>query len=219
MRLTITTNVSVDGVMQGLGGPDEDRRGGFERGGWAIPLLDTETGDYLNQVYGGAAAFLFGRRTYEIFAGSWGAMADPSTSPIAAALNSRPKYVASTSLADPQWAGTTVLHGDVATAVDDLKAHQDGTLLVPGSGVLVRWLLANNLVDQLDLLTYPVVIGQGTRLFPDSGPDVALDLVNSRTTSRGITIQTYRPLGRPEYVTSTVDPEHVLRDATSGRRS
>src|ERR1700682_2513746 len=90
MKLTTTTNVSVDGVMQGLGGPDEDRSGGFERGGWAIPLLDTETGDYLNQVYGGAAAFLFGRRTYEIFAGSWGAMGDPSTRPIAAALNSRP---------------------------------------------------------------------------------------------------------------------------------
>jgi len=135
MRLTTTTNVSVDGVMQGLGGPDEDRSGGFERGGWAIPLLDTETGDYLNEAYGDAAAFLFGRRTYEIFAGSWGAMADPSTSPIAAALNCRPKYVASTSLADPQWAGTTVLRGDVAAAVGDLKAHQDGTLLVPGSGV------------------------------------------------------------------------------------
>src|SRR5438046_5242290 len=119
MRLTTTTNVSVDGVMQGLGGPDEDRSGGFERGGWAIPLLDTETGDYLNQVYGGAAAFLFGRRTYEIFAGSWGAMADPSTNPIAAALNSRPKYVASTSLADPQWAGTTVLHGNGAKAGGD----------------------------------------------------------------------------------------------------
>ena len=99
------------------------------------------------------------------------------------------------------------------------KAHQDGTLLVPGSGVLVRWLLANDLVDQLDLLTYPLVVGQGTRLFPDSGPDVALGLVNSRTTSRGITIQTYRPLGRPKYATSTVDPEHVMRGATSGRRS
>ncbi len=206
MRLTTTTNVSVDGVMQGLGGPDEDRRGGFDRGGWAIPLLDTETGDYLNQVYGGAAAFLFGRRTYEIFAGSWGAMTDPSTSPIAAALNSRPKYVASTSLTDPKWAGTTVLTGDVAAAVGELKAQQGGELLVPGSGVLVRWLLANGLVDQLDLLTYPVVVGQGTRLFPDSGPDTALDLVSSRSTSRGITIQTYRPAGRPEYATSTADP-------------
>src|SRR5258708_25378786 len=123
MRVKTATNVSVDGVMQGLGGPDEDRSGGFERGGWAIPLLDTETGDYLNQVYGGAAAFLFGRRTYEIFAGSWGAMADPSTSPIAAALNSRPKHVASTSLADPRWPRTTVLHAHVATAVRDLTAH------------------------------------------------------------------------------------------------
>jgi dihydrofolate reductase len=209
VRLTITTNVSVDGVMQGLGGPDEDRRGGFERGGWAIPLLDTETGDYLNQIYGRAAAFLFGRRTYEIFAGSWGAIVEMIRSPIGAALNSRPKYVVSTSLSDPQWAGTTVLTGDVAAAVGDLKAQQDGELLVPGSGVLVRWLLAHDLVDQLDLLTYPVIIGQGTRLFPDSGPDVALDLVNSRTTSRGITIQTYRPVGRPEYATSAAVPNHV----------
>src|SRR5207248_11194970 len=103
-----------------------------------------------------------------------GAMADPSTSPIAAALNSRPKYVASTSLADPQWAGTTVLHGDVARAVGDRKAHQDGTLLVPGSGALVRWLPANDLADQLDLLTYPLVVRQGRRLFPDSVPHVPL---------------------------------------------
>nr|WP_277527090.1 dihydrofolate reductase family protein [Arthrobacter sp. ES3-54] len=172
-----------------------------------MPLLDTESGDYLNQVYGGAAAFLFGRRTYEIFARYWGAMIDPSTSPIAAALNSRPKYVASTSLTDPQWAGTSILSGDVAGAVRDLKAQQDGELLVPGSGVLVRWLLAHELVDQLDLLTYPVVVGQGTRLFPDSGPDIALELVTTQTTSRGITIQTYRPLGRrPEYATSSADP-------------
>ena len=218
MRLTITTNVSVDGVMQGLGGPDEDRRGGFDRGGWAPPLVDTETGDYLDQVYGGAAAFLFGRRTYEIFARSWGAMIDMAKMPIGVALNSRPKYVASTSLTDPEWAGTSVLTGDVAAAVRDLKAQQDGDLLVPGSGVLVRWLLANGLVDQFDLLIYPVILGQGTRLFPDTGPDTALDLVSSRTTSGGITIQAYRPNGRPEYVPSTVDPEHVMRDARSGRR-
>jgi dihydrofolate reductase len=206
MRLTTTTNVSVDGVMQGLGGSGEDRRGGFERGGWAPPLVDTETGDYLDQVYGGAAAFLFGRRTYEIFAGSWGAMVDMAKRPIGVALNSRPKYVVSTSLTDPQWAGTSVLTGDIAAAVQDLKAQEDGDLLVPGSGALVRWLLANDLVDQFDLLIYPLVVGQGTRLFPDSGPDAALDLVNSRTTSGGITIQTYRPAGRPEYATSTADP-------------
>jgi dihydrofolate reductase len=206
MRLTTTTNVSLDGVMQGLGGSDEDRRGGFERGGWALPLVDTEAGDHINEIYGGAAAFLFGRRTYEIFAGSWGAIPEMSTSPIGAALNSRPKYVVSTSLTDPQWAGTTVLTGDVAAAVRDLKARQDGDLLVPGSGVLVRWLLANDLVDQLDLLTYPVVVGQGTRLFPDTGPDIALELVSSQTTSGGITIQTYRPAGRPQYAVSPADP-------------
>ena len=201
MKLTITTNVSVDGVMQGLGGPDEDRRGGFERGGWAMPLFDNEAETLVTEVYQRADAFLFGRRTYETFAGSWGAIPEMSTSPIGAALNSRPKYVVSTSLKDPQWAGTSVLSGDLAAAVGDLKAHHDGELLVPGSGVLVRWLLANDLVDQIDLFTYPVVVGQGTRLFPDTGPDMALDLVGSRSTSIGVTIQTYRPTGRPRYVT------------------
>ncbi|HEV2475901.1 MAG TPA: dihydrofolate reductase family protein [Candidatus Dormibacteraeota bacterium] len=201
MRLTTTTNISVDGVMQGLGGPGEDRRGGFDRGGWVPPLDDAETGDHIDRVYGGAAAFLFGRRTYEIFAGSWGANIDMATMPIGVALNSRPKYVVSTSLTDPKWAATTVLTGDIAAAVRDLKARQDGELLVPGSGVLVRWLLGNSLVDELDLLTYPVIIGQGTRLFPDSGADIALDLLTSRTTSRGITIQTYRTAGRPKYAT------------------
>jgi dihydrofolate reductase len=126
-----------------------------------------------------------------------------STSPIGAALNSRPKYVVSTSLTDPQWAGTSVLSGDVAAAVGDLKAHQDGELLVPGSGVLVRWLLANDLVDQLDMVIYPVVVGMGTRLFPDTGPAMALELVESRSTPSGVTIQTYRPAGRPQYATGT----------------
>jgi dihydrofolate reductase len=201
MRLTTTTNVTVDGVMQGLGGAEEDRRGDFDRGGWVTPLVDIETGDYINEIYGGADAFLFGRRTYEIFAGSWGAIIEMRTSPIGVALNSRLKYVASTILTDPQWANTTVLTGDLAAAVSDLKAQQDGELLVPGSGVLVRWLLANGLVDQLDLITYPVIVGQGTRLFPNSGPEIALELVTSRITSGGITIQTYRPAGRPKYAT------------------
>jgi dihydrofolate reductase len=199
MKLKITTNISVDGVMQGLGGSDEDRRGGFERGGWVIPFVDTETGDNINEVYGNATAFLFGRQTFEIFARSWGKIAEMRTHPIGVALNSRPKYVVSTRLTNPQWAGTTVLTGDIVAAIRDLKAQQDGELLVPGSGVLVRWLIANNLVDELDLITFPIIIGQGTRLFPDSGPDIALDLLTSRTTPRGITIQTFRFAGRPEY--------------------
>ena len=198
MKLTTITNVSVDGVMQGLGGPDEDRRGGFQRGGWALPLFedDDQAATFLNQVYQRADAFLFGRRTYEIFAGSWGSWADPGDSPIWTALNTKPKYVASTTLTDPQWPGTTVLSGDIAAAIDELRAEPGGELQVWGSGTLIRWLLDHRLVDEIVLLTYPVVVGQGTRLFPDTGPDIALDLVDSRADSKGVTIQVYRPAGR-----------------------
>ncbi|MGH2381441.1 MAG: dihydrofolate reductase family protein [Candidatus Limnocylindria bacterium] len=207
MKLTTVTNVSVDGVMQGLGGSDEDRRGGFERGGWALPLFDddNEAATFLNQVYQRADAFLFGRRTYEIFAGSWGTWPDPGDSPIWEALNTRPKYVASTTLTDPQWADTTVLSGDVAAAIGELKAKPGGELQVHGSGALVRWLLDNHLVDEITLLTDPVVIGQGTRLFPDTGPDIALELVESQATPKGVTIQVYRPTGRPQYAPATAD--------------
>src|SRR5215203_2389354 len=205
MKLTTTTMVTVDGVMQGLGAPDEDRRGGFERGGWQAPVFDNEAGTFLNQVYERADAFLFGRRTYEIFAGSWGAWADPGDSPIWTALNSRPKYVASTTLTDPQWADTTVLSGEVAAAIGELKAKPGGELQVHGSGALVRSLLDNDLVDEINLLTYPLVVGQGTRLFPDNGPDIALELVDSRSTPKGVTIQVYRPNGRPQYETATPD--------------
>jgi len=203
MALITTTNITLDGVVQGLGGPDEDRRGGFDRGGWAPPLADSDVGEYLDHVYSGAAAFLFGRITYEIFAGSWGQIAEMKATPIGTALNGRPKYLVSTGLADPTWAGTTVLRGDLVAAIRELKDHDDGNLVVPGSISLVRWLLANDLVDQVDLLIYPIVVGQGTRLFPDSGPDIALHHLNSRNSSGGVTIQTYRPEGRPNYVRGT----------------
>ncbi len=202
MQLTTITNVSVDGVMQGLGGPDEDRRGGFERGGWAIPLFDNEAATFLDQVFGRADAFLFGRKTYEIFARSWGTGswgADQGDNPISVALNTRPKYVASTTLTDPQWADTTVLSGDVAAAVGELKATPGGELQVHGSGDLIRSLLDNHLVDEIILLTYPLVVGQGTRLFPAAGPDTALEPADSRATPNGVTIQVYRPAGRPQY--------------------
>ena len=202
MKLTTITHVSIDGVMQGLGGPDEDRTGGFERGGWAPPFFDDEAAAFLDQVFQRADAFLFGRRTYEIFAGYWGVMPDPDENPIAGLLNRRPKNVASTTLTDPQWAHTTVLSGDVAAAVGELKAKPGGELQVHGSGNLIRWLLDNQLVDEITLLTYPLVIGQGTRLFPETGPDSALDLVDSRATPSGVTIQVYRPAGRPQYETA-----------------
>ena len=205
MKLTTITHVSVDGVMQGLGAPDEDRRGGFERGGWAIPLFDDEAATFLGQVFQRADAFLFGRRTYEIFAGSWGTGSwgeNEGDNPISKALNTRPKYVASTTLTEPQWADSTVLSGDVAAAVGELKAKPEGELQVHGSGNLVRWLFDNHLVDEIILLTYPVVVGQGMRLFPDAGPDTALELADSRATPGGVTIQVYRPSGRPQYAAS-----------------
>ena len=202
MKLTTITNVSVDGVMQGLGGQDEDRRGGFTRGGWALPLFDDEAETYLSQIYERASAFLFGRRTYEIFAASWGTGAwgsEAGQNPISLALNTKPKYVVSTTLANPTWAETNVLTGDVAAAIRELKARPGGELQVHGSGNLVRWLFDQGLVDEITLLTYPVVVGQGTRLFPQSGPDSALALVESRATLGGVIIQVYRPTGHPEY--------------------
>jgi dihydrofolate reductase len=203
MRLTTTTNVSIDGVIQGLGGPDEDRRGGFERGGWALPLFDDEVETVLTRIYRRADAFLFGRRTYEIFAGSWGAIEEMVNAPIGRALNAQRKYVASATLTEPRWEGTTVLSGDLAAAVRELKAEPGGELQVHGSCSLVRWLLENRLVDEITLLTYPVVVGGGTRLFPATGPDAALELLDSRATSNGVTIQVYRPGGRPRYAPAT----------------
>ena len=175
MKRTTITHVTVDGVMQGLGGPEEDRGDGFERGGWALPLFENEAETWLGQVFQRADAFLFGRRTYEIFADSWGTGSwgtDQGDNPISVALNKRPKYVASTKLADPQWADTTVLAGDVAAAIGELKAKPGGELQVHGSGDLVRWLVRNNLVDEITLVTYPLIVGQGTRLFPANVPRI-----------------------------------------------
>jgi dihydrofolate reductase len=205
MKLTTTTLVTVDGVMQGLGGPDEDRSGGFERGGWVTPYADAEGMSVIGEIYQRADAFLFGRRTYEIFAASWGTWPDPGDSPIWTALNTRPKYVASNTIGDPRWANTTVLSGDVGAAIGELRAKPDGELQVHGSGALVRWLLDHDLVDEMNLLSFPVIVGQGTRLFPDTGRDIALELLGSRATAGGVTIQVYRPTGRPQYGTASAN--------------
>ena len=198
MKLTTTPQVSVDGVMQGPGGPEEDERGVFERGGWAH--FDNEAGTVMDEIYQRADVFLFGRRTYEIFAGSWGAWDDPGDSPIWTALHTRPKYVASTAPFDPPWANTTVLTGDVAGAIRELKAKAGGELQVHGSVALFRRLLEDDLIDEINLFTFPVVVGKGTRLFPGTGRDIALELVGSQVvTPSGVTIQVYRPGGRPQY--------------------
>ena len=206
MKLTTMTQVTIDGVMQGNGGAsDEDRSNGFERGGWALGRGDQETVAFINRTYRRADAFLLGRRTYQLFAGSWGSLTAqdvPGWEPVLEALTTRPKYVASTTLADPAWSGSTVLSDDLATAVAALKDKPGGELQVHGSGMLTRWLLEHDLVDEMTLVVVPVVLGQGARLFPDAGPDLALDLVESRVDSKGVTIQVYRPAGRPQYPTS-----------------
>ena len=185
MRLTINMQVAVDGVVH-------------ENGRRARPLFDSEAMTYVDQTYQNADAFLFGRRTYELFAAYWG-VRDDLDNPIVGALNTTPKYVASNTLTEPRWADTTVLSGDLAAAIGELKARPAGELQVHGSSTLTRWLLENDLVDEMNLLIIPVVVGRGARLFPDTGPDMALDLVESRAFPKGITLQVYRPAGRPQY--------------------
>ena len=198
MQLTVTTFLSVDGVYQGPGGPDEDRSGGFDRGGWLVPHFDEATGQFIDEIFREVDAFLLGRRTYEIFAASWPNATDPDD-PVAKALNTLPKYVASSTLSDPQWANTTVLDGDLASAVQELKERDGRELQVHGSGRLVQFLLANDLVDRLNLLVFPVIVGAGRRLFPDSGIATGVALDESRTTPSGVAISVYRTNGRPEF--------------------
>jgi dihydrofolate reductase len=198
MQLTVTTFLSVDGVYQGPGGPEEDRSGGFDRGGWLVPHFDEAAGEFMTEVFKGVDAFLIGRRTYEIFAASWPNVTDPND-PIANSLNTLPKYVASSTLEDPQWSNTTVLKGDLASAVQELKERDGRELQVHGSGRLVQFLLANDLVDRLNLLVFPVIVGAGRRLFPESGIATGLALDESQTTPSGVGISVYRPSGRPEF--------------------
>ncbi|MGH2475802.1 MAG: dihydrofolate reductase family protein [Candidatus Limnocylindrales bacterium] len=198
MRLTSTMFLSVDGVYQGPGGPNEDRSGGFDRGGWLVPHFDEATGEFMNAVFESVDAFLLGRRTYDIFAASWPNSTDPDD-PVANKLNTLPKYVASTTLKDPEWANTTVLEGNTADAVRELKTREGRELQVHGSGRLVQFLLDNDLVDRLNLLVFPVIVGAGRRLFPDSGIATGLALDESRTTPSGVTISVYRATGRPEF--------------------
>lgn len=203
MKLTTITQITLDGVVQGNGvASEEDRRNGFQRGGWAKGAGDDETRAFINRTYQRADAFLLGRRTYEVFAGGWGTIEDMRTHPVGVALNGKPKYVASRTLTESNWAETTILTGDLAAAIGELKAKPGGELQVHGSGTLVRWLLENDLVDEMTLLVVPVILGQGTRLFPEAGPDIALDLVESRVDTLGLTIQVLRPAGRPRYASS-----------------
>ena len=197
MKLTATLFLTVDGVYQGPGGPDEDRRGGFDRGGWIAPLSDEESGRFITSVWERADALLLGRVTWDIWAAYW--PYHDVGGPITHGVNVLPKYVPSTTLRDPAWQNTHVIDGDVEAAVRELKAKPGRELQVHGSGVLLRWLLERDLVDELNLLFYPVVLGDGLRLFPEQGQTHDLTLLDSRATPSGVTIQTYRPAGRATF--------------------
>ena len=198
MRLSITTFLSVDGVMQGPGSPDEDRSEGFDRGGWLVPLFDEATGQFITEIFDKADAFLLGRRTYEIFAGYWPKVTDP-TDPVASRLNGLPKYVVSSHLRSADWQNSTIVKGDIAAEVARLKGMPGRELQVHGSGTLARTLLENDLVDEWRLLVFPVIVGAGRRLFPDLGVATGLRVVESRTTPSGVAIHVYQPTGRPEF--------------------
>ena len=200
MRLTMTMFLTLDGVYQAPGGPEEDRSGGFEQGGWLVPYIDDDMGAAMAAFLVKADAFLLGRRTYEIFAAAWPKVTDPAD-PIASRLNGLPKHVASRTLTDLSWQGSELLQGDVPTAVAELKRRPGGELQVHGSGGLAQTLIRHALVDEYRLLTYPVVLGHGRRLFAEGARPAALEHVEHKATSRGVSIDVYTYAGAPEYGT------------------
>jgi dihydrofolate reductase len=196
MKLTATMMLTVDGVYQGPGAQDEDRRGGFDRGGWVAAYADSEMGDFLTSMFGRADALLLGRKTWEIWEPYWPHHDD---NPFGHAINALPKYVPSSTLKDPTWQNTHVIGDDVEAAIRELKAEPGSELQVHGSGELLRWLLERDLVDELNLRLYPVVVGDGLRLFPEQGQTHNLELVESSSTPSGVMLLTYRPAGRATF--------------------
>ncbi|WP_031510252.1 dihydrofolate reductase family protein [Streptomyces megasporus] len=203
-KLTLTEFLTLDGVVQAPGGPDEDRDGGFEHGGWLVPYADEDMGRFMDEVFRTVDGFLLGRRTYQIFAAHWPHVTDEDD-PIATKLNALPKYVASRTLEKVEWHNSTLLGGDAAREVAALKERLEGELQIHGSGTLARSLMAHGLIDEYRLLVYPVLLGSGKRLFDDGAVPTALELTDSRTTGTGVAIHTYRAAGRPRYGSFALD--------------
>lgn len=196
-KLKVMTFVSLDGVVQGPGGPDEDRDGGFDQGGWAVPHFDKELIDLIAERTSQADALLLGRKTYDIFAATWPLAEDDD--PIGAKLNSMPKFVASRTLDSVSWQGSTLLTGDVAEAVAKLKQEDGDEIQVHGSGGLVQTLIRHDLVDEFHLMVFPVLIGSGKRLFGDGTIPAGLTLIDSQTSNTGVLVCGYVRDGKLEH--------------------
>ena len=201
MRLTVQTFLTLDGVMQAPGGPEEDPSDNFTHGGWQAPFADPAMGEFVTELNSHASAFLLGRRTFEIFRGHWPDQTDPAD-PIATAINSLPKYVASNSLgpADVTWRGehsdtARLLTGDLAATVRALKDESGDELQIWGSGRLLETLLQHELVDRFRLMTFPVVLGSGRRLFNDGMIPTTMRPIDLTVTDLGIVLGTYEPSG------------------------
>jgi dihydrofolate reductase len=202
-KLTLTTFLTLDGVMQAPGGPPEDTSDGFKHGGWLVPHFDPELGKFMSAVMERAAAFLLGRGTYQIFAGHWPRVTDPQD-PIATRLNQLPKHVASKTLDRLEWHNSTLVR-DVVPEVTALKGRYTGELQVHGSAGLAQTLLEHDLVDEYNLLVFPILLGTGKRLFGSGTVPAALELQSSRTTDKGVVVSTYRRAGRPSYGSFMLD--------------
>jgi dihydrofolate reductase len=192
-RVVVNNSVTVDGVMQAPGRPDEDRRGGFAHGGWAQPYADEVMGKVMGEGIAKAPSLLLGRRTYEDFASVWPSM--PADNPFTSIMNGFRKYVASTTLTGPlEWNNSSLLAGDAVDAVAALKRDPETDLVILGSGELVQSLMRHDLIDEYVLLVHPLVLGTGRRLFPDGGPPASLRLVSAVATTTGVVIATYQPV-------------------------
>lgn len=190
-RVVVNESLSVDGVMQAPGAPDEDRSGGFEHGGWAMPYFDDAMGEMASEGMGSTDGLLLGRKTYEIFAAYW--PNQPDDVPFAAFLNDIRKHVASTTLEEPlEWANSKLIKGDVAEEVRALKEGPGGDLLVLGGGDLAQTLMEHGLVDEYQLWIHPIILGSGKRLFRDGSPSTPLRVVDSKTSSTGVLLLSYR---------------------------
>ena len=189
-ELTMTTFLTVDGVMQAPGGPDEDRSGDFPYGGWVFPHFEADLGKIMVEIFSKAEAFLLGRMTYDIFAAYWPRVTDPNDL-IAVKLNSLPKFVASRTQTAFSWTGTSPIR-EVTKEIVDLKKRFSGEVQVHGSGGLDQTLIRNDLIDEYRLLIFPVILGIGKRLFGAGAVPTTLTLVKSGTTSKGIVVNVYR---------------------------